>query len=255
MSDLPDVIPSLDSIDDALPPSLPALEPAAWGEVETVASTSPDQHATSDLAVPESIADIDLGASSAVDVQPESHDVLEVLEPALATESAAQAAWELGRLPFLLHEPAPATTESDLEQRTAIWDVAPADIATPIRTDETFEPPAATVLPSIEPVDEPAPLRSSLQPIDWLPVGAQPTPAPIEPIDLPRRTAPDAIQRLGAPLEVPSRDEYLARAGAREGMTANARTAEARRRISRRRAELDDLVDSLAGLGSGRRDA
>ena len=121
---------------------------------------------------------------------------------------------------------------------------------TPVAFEPTFEP---TFEPRVE-APEPAPVRTSLQPIDWLPVGPQPTPAPIEPIDMPRRTAPDAIQRLGAPLEVP-RDRSLARAGAREGMTANARTAEARRRISRRRAELDDLVESLAGLGSGRRDA
>ena len=261
VADLPDVVPSLDSIDDAAPSSFPALEPAAWGEVDADAGATTDASSEAaptpelELTVPTSIADVDLGAGVAVDSATEADLAPELFEPALATETASQAAWELGRLPFLLQDPTPTAHETDIEQEVAVWDVAPSAIARPVRTDETFEPAAATFQPSIEPIDEPMPLRSSLQPIDWLPVGAAPTPAPIEPMDMPRRTAPDAIQRLGAPLEVPREDHSLVRAGAREGMTANSRTAEARRRISRRRAELDDLVESLAGLGSGRRDA
>lgn len=258
VSDLPDVIPSLDAIDIQEPLTFPTLEPAAaWGDTaSTEAPTPTEEPATTDLAVPASIADVDLGAVVATDAAAEeSAAAFEVLEPALAMESASQAAWELGRLPFLVHDPTPEWLEPASARQDIVWDVEPAAIARPARTDETAEPAAVTVPPSIDPVDawvEAAPQPATLRQIDWLPVGVEPAPAPIE-IDLPRRAAPDAIQRLDAPLEVPRPDHALARAGAREGMTANARTAEARRRIARRRAELDEVVESLVGLGSGRR--
>ncbi len=239
VSDLPDVIPSIDAIDETEPASFPTLEPAASTDASTAAEAPPERDA--ELAVPTSIADVDLGAGATLEPATVDADVESpAMEPALATETAAQAAWELGRLPFLLQDPAAASPDPVEPARpAAIWDTAASD-------EPKVEP--------IEALAPAAPQRTKLQPIDWLPVGTRPTPAPIE-LDMPRRTAPDSIQRLGAPLEVPRDTHSLARAGARDGMTADARATEARRRISRRRAELDDLVASLAGLGSGRRDA
>lgn len=214
VGDLPDVIPSIDAIDETEPASFPSIEPGVTGE--------------------------------AVDAEM-------TMEPALAIETAAQAAWELGRLPFLLRDPGPPTPEPVEARPTAIRDTTPAVIDAAPSVD-VAAPSLERTLDSSEPTQQ-RPQRASLQPIDWLPVGTRPTPAPIEPVDMPRRAAPDAIQRLGAPLELPRDDRARARASTREGMTAIARTTEARRRISRRRAELDELVTSLAGLGSGRRDS
>ncbi len=293
VDDLPDLVPSLDGIDEVTPHSFPAIEQDAVGDDTAETGTEPHvepavptaladaDHATlevtaeaTDESTPSGTADADADATAT------TTSTIDAPDPTLAAESAAQAAWELGRLPFLLHE---RVTEADASPESSTiepvtWEIAttpdasqsdrtrqaaptedpwalPAASATATADEPTAIPTSREARPEPSTWDEPVPSRSSLRPIDWLPVGSQPTPAPIEPIDVPRAPAPDAIRRLEAPLELPQSTRAHAHAGAREGSTPNSRAADARRRIARRRAELDDLVHSLSGLGSGRRDS
>jgi hypothetical protein len=157
-------------------------------------------------------------------------------EPAIALEAATQAAWELGRLPFLLPQSAfdePSTPEpAGTPAAAADEPIVELDI-----------PRARTEQPEL------------LHPIAWAPVDRDPAPAPLD-ADVPRRSAPSEIAALGEPLHVPRREpseRLSSRAGTRVEQGHGRGTldsADARRRVVERRAQLDQVVAELAALAS-----
>jgi hypothetical protein len=155
-------------------------------------------------------------------------------DPAIALEAANQAAWELGRLPFLLPQSAfdePASAE-------------------PVAASLDDEPIVELDIPRAR-TEQPELLRT----LDWAPVDPAAGPAPLT-AEIPKHAPPAEIAALGEPLHVPRRepaDRLSARAGTRVELGHGRGTldsADARRRVVERRAQLDQVVAELATLAA-----
>lgn len=180
------------------------------------------------VAVEPTVADLPAAifaplTTSPIDDAPKS--TVDYPTPSTGIEAGRQAAWELGRLPILLEPQIEPPVEQSIE---------------PI-IELPREPEASSSTP------EP----TTLQPINWRHVGRNPAPAPIPLESDDARPTPPSIEQLSQPLLSSG-----ARAGARASNMSTddrapaVRAAQARHQVSRRRRDLDALVDKLAGIGA-----
>jgi hypothetical protein len=157
------------------------------------------------------IEDVDLGTTSTPVAPAASQDAP---EPRLGTETAGQAAWELGRLPILIDRASKSRTPA------------------PAPEPELVIPPATRIerMPAME----------------WKPMASTPKPKPVDETPEPREL-PDEIAQLDAAWFA-SHVTRATRAGARGDDTGPSDPSDARQRIARRRRDLDELVASLDEL-------
>jgi hypothetical protein len=225
---------------------------AAGAEPELVAPEPPVAAEPEPVTEPET----PIVAEAEATPEPEPEIVTEEspLPPAIAAaESGRQAAWELGRLPILL-DASIAPRGSELPE------------AVEPEADPEVEQPVAAVEPTTRWTGTPSTRAREQRPvelraIEWLPVGPDPEPAPIAGIEVPEHATPASIERLDAGLDARraiaakdlarAREEHAAD-GDRLPRAPAARAADARHRISRRRAELGGLVAELDALTSHR---
>jgi hypothetical protein len=230
------VVPVTEAI--AIEPSPPVVAPDAVDTPVTPLAITPD-------VLPASVFDarMDMKATSDADER-----AIVYPPPSSGFESGSQAAWELGRLPILLDPIAPVPIEPN-DVPTA---PEPPTLQPPLRSTSVRTTPHPE--PEPEPEFEPVVLR----PVDWLPIGSDPTPKPLYVAEAADRPTPPAIARLST-----SKSHSSTRARAVDGPAGTSaadqggrapaiRAAEARHRVGRRRRELGELVEALAHVQSPR---
>jgi hypothetical protein len=258
-----------------------APSPDLSATVEATASThepvtaigGPDADAT-DIAP---IADAAVWTTTTTADQQSEDDTWNGPSPSVATDAAGQAAWELGRLPILmtpsnLHADADAylaSTIHDAEPDLAsAWDAVAASAAPTVEplVGRSVEPEAAPVdepetasdpepspmsqpTPALEPAVASAPEPARMSPMHWRTPPTDPTPAPIEPLDLPHRAPPATIARLRQPLHAADEQPWASRARVREEAAPGMRSVASRRHVEDRRRDLESVLDRLAAIG------
>jgi hypothetical protein len=190
------------------PPNVPAVDPVAPAAATQQPDLPPGPATAQDPSVPDQLPAAVFESTTA----DEHAAAVAGPDPMGAIELGRQAAWELGRLPILLHV--------------------------------TSQPPAPA--PAAE---RPAPVE--LQPTQWRPVGTDRQPATIDPADA-AQPMPGPGRR---PTQSPTRSQGLparARDGAPLTPPPATRDEQARDRAARRRRDLDQVVNALAGLTASR---
>jgi hypothetical protein len=229
---------------------VPVTEPVAVEPIVTEPTTT--EPAATEPVVAEPIVATDTSANVGDSLPDDVFAVIEspveagsedgtptVPDPTIGVESAQQAAWELGRLPILL-EPLEAPQVASHE--AGPQDAELVDIPS-IRFPEPDASPAASPLRERpRPAHRPVVLR----PIDWLPVGPDPAPSPLFTSDPEDRVTPPSIEQLST-----TRARVRASGTRHDDRAPAVRAAEARHQVDRRRQDLNRLVGSLTGLGTG----